>query len=198
MIRRKDGQSAMDYAWRSHAGGHAVPTKKRAKWLDAAASLKAFHLADTVAGRRAMVERLDKRAVREEIKSCGVPAQTEEVDQRASHLRRGWYWGTQSFGEAMRKLGQKLLNKTAPASRAYQKHELVREHGAQQAEAWLLRGAEGGKTETGQSRPSQRIRPEESAAGGPALAADGGVSGVAGGEAGDEIGGERKPTTPTS
>ncbi len=36
------------------------------------------------------VERLDKRAVSEEIKSCGVPPQSEEVDARASHLRCGW------------------------------------------------------------------------------------------------------------
>jgi hypothetical protein len=96
-----------------------------------------------------MVERLDKRAVSEEIKSCGVPPQTEEVDQRASHLRRGWYWGTQAFGEAMRKLGQKLLKKTAPVSRAYQKHELVREHGERQALEWLVRGLKAGGLRAG-------------------------------------------------
>jgi hypothetical protein len=91
-----------------------------------------------------MVERLDKRAVSEEIKSCGVPPQTEGLDARASHLRRGWYWGTQAFGEALRKLGQKLLKKAAPVSRAYQRHELVREHGERQAEAWLARGLKAG------------------------------------------------------
>jgi REP element-mobilizing transposase RayT len=149
MIRPKDGQSVMDYAWSSIAGGYALPPKKRAKWLDAEAGLKAFNLADTVAGRRAMVERLDKRAVSEEIKSCGVPPQGEEVDARASHLRRGWYWGTQAFGEAMRKLGQKLLKKTAPVSRAYQKHELVREHGERQALEWLVRGLKAGGLRAG-------------------------------------------------
>ena len=93
-------------------------------------------------------ERLNRRAVEEEIKSCGVPPQTEEVDQRASHLRRGWYWGTQAFGEAMRKLGQKLLKKAAPVSRAYQKHELVREHGERQALEWLARGLKAGGLKT--------------------------------------------------
>jgi len=140
IIRPKEGQSVLAYPWSSIAGGYALPPKKRAKWLDVVAGLKAFNLADTVAGRREMVERLDKRAVSEEIKSCGVPPQSEEVDARASHLRRGWYWGTQAFGEAMRKLGAKLLKKSAPTSRAYQKHELVREHGHRQAEAWLARG----------------------------------------------------------
>ncbi|MBK8039661.1 MAG: hypothetical protein IPK22_21400 [Verrucomicrobiaceae bacterium] len=37
----------------------------------------------------------------------------------------------------MRKLGQKLLKKAAPVPRAYQKHELVREHGERQALEWL-------------------------------------------------------------
>lgn len=96
-----------------------------------------------------MVERLDKRAVSEEIKSCGVPPHSEEVDARASHLRRGWYWGTQAFGEAMRKLGQKLLKKAAPVSRAYQKHELVREHGERQAQQWLARGLKAGGLSAG-------------------------------------------------
>ena len=140
IIRPKAGQSVMDYAWSSLAGGYLLPAKKRAQWLDAASGFKAFNLSDTVVGRRKMVERLDKRAVSEEIKSCGVPPLTEDVDARASHLRRGWYWGTQAFGEAMRKLGRKIMAKAAPVSRAYQKHELVREHGERQALAWLERG----------------------------------------------------------
>jgi REP element-mobilizing transposase RayT len=148
IIRPKAGRSVMDYAWSSIAGGYALPPKKRAKWLDAVAGLKAFELADTTAGRRRMVERLDRRAVSEEIQSCGVPPQSEEVDARASHLRRGWYWGTQAFGEAMRKLGGKLINKAAPASRAYQKHELAREHGERQAQEWLTRGLKAGALKT--------------------------------------------------
>ena len=149
IIQPKKGQSVLDYPWSSVASAYAVVPKRRAKWLDAEAGLKAFNLADTVAGRRSMVERLDKRAVSEEIQNCGVPPQTEEVDQRASHLRRGWYWGTQAFGESMRKLGQKLLNKAEPVSRAYQKHELVREHGERQALAWLARGLKAGGLKRG-------------------------------------------------
>jgi len=42
-----------------------------------------------------------------------------------------------AFGEAMRKLGRKLMKKAAPVSRAYQKHELAREYGERQAQAWL-------------------------------------------------------------
>jgi len=145
IVRPKAGQSVLDYAWSSIAGGYALPPTKRAKWLDAAAGLKAFDLPETSAGRRKMVERLDRRAVSEEIQSCGVPPQSEAVDARASHLRRGWYWGTQAFGEAMRKATAVLLKKKgAPVSRAYQKHELVTEHGHRQAEVLLRKGMKAG------------------------------------------------------
>lgn len=144
IIQAKQGQSVMDYPWSSVAGGYAVASKRRPKWLEATGGLSAYNLADSVAGRRAMVARLDRRAVSEEIESCGVPPQSEEVDARCSHLRRGWYWGTQPFGEAMRKLAAKLMVKGVPKSRAYQKHELVVEHGLRQAEAWLSRGLKAG------------------------------------------------------
>ena len=51
IIRPKAGQSVLDYAWSSIAGGYALPPRKRAKWLAAEAGLKAFHLADTTPGR---------------------------------------------------------------------------------------------------------------------------------------------------
>ncbi len=142
-------QSVLDYPWSSLAGGYALPPKKRPPWLDAEAGLKAFDLPDTVAGRRRMVERLDRRAVSEEIKRCGVPPQSEETDARSSHLRRGWYWGTQAFGEAMRQLGRQLMRKGAPVSRAYKRHEIVREHGERQAAAWLARGLKAGGLKAG-------------------------------------------------
>jgi REP element-mobilizing transposase RayT len=136
----KAKQSVLDYQWSSVAGGYALPPKRRAKWLDAASGLKAFDLSDTVAGRRQMVERLDRRAMSEEIKSCGVPPQSEEVDARSSHLRRGWYWGTQAFGEAMRKLGSVLVRGASPQSRGYRTNPHVTEHGEKQAELWLKAG----------------------------------------------------------
>lgn len=140
IIRPKAGQSVLDYPWSSVAGGYALPPKQRAKWLDAASGLKAFNLPDTVAGRRQIVERLDRRAVSEEIKSCGVPPQTAEVDARSSHLRRGWYWGTQAFGEAMRKLAGVMVGKHGPKSRSYRSNPHVVEHGEKQAAAWLKEG----------------------------------------------------------
>lgn len=141
IIQPKKGESVLDYPWSSLASAYAVVPKRRAKWLAAEAGFKAFELEDTAAGRRKMVERLDRRAVEEEIQSCGVPPLSDEVDTRCSHLRRGWYWGTQAFGERMRKLATALLKKEgAPKSRAYRKQVPVREHSERQAEAWLVEG----------------------------------------------------------
>jgi hypothetical protein len=33
----------------------------------------------------------------------------EEADARCSHLRRGWYWGSQVFAEEMLKMAGKAL-----------------------------------------------------------------------------------------
>jgi REP element-mobilizing transposase RayT len=140
MIQPKAGQSVMDFPWSSLAGGYTLAPRRRAKWLAAAHGLKAFGMEDTVAGRRQMVERLNRRAVTEEINNCGVPPQPAEVDARCSHLRRGWYWGTQAFGEKLRKLAGALLQGKAPKSRIYRSNPQVAEHGEKQAKAWLKAG----------------------------------------------------------
>lgn len=141
LIQPGKKQSVLDYPWSSLASGYAVAPKGRAAWLAAEAGFKAFELPDSVPGRRKMVQRLDCRAVTEPVKNCGVPPLPADVDARCSHLRRGWFWGTQAFGERMKKLAETLLKKKgAPKSRGYQKHETVREHGHQQAEAWLKAG----------------------------------------------------------
>ena len=56
--------------------------------------LNRFDLPDTVAGRRHLVGRLDRRAVEEDFKKCGMPVVPKELDSRCGHLRRGWYWGS--------------------------------------------------------------------------------------------------------
>jgi len=134
------GQSMMDYAWSSIAGGYVLPPKKRAGWLAAESGLKAFDLADTAAGRRRMVERLDRRAVSEDAQSCGLVPRAAEVDARASHLRRGWYWGTQAFGEAMRRAAAAVMRGKKPRARSCQSDPHVARHGEREAEAWLKAG----------------------------------------------------------
>ena len=138
LIKPGQGQSVLDYPWSSLAGGYALPPKKRARWLAAEHGLKSFGLDDTTAGRRQMVERLDRRAVQETAAKCGVPLLAEEVDARCSHLRRGWYWGTQAFGTALLEgVGKWIATKSA---RDYRSSSVRKAHDQQQAERWLKQG----------------------------------------------------------
>ena len=139
VVPKKD-QSVLDYPWSSVAGGWALPPGKRPKWLAAEEGLMRFDLPDTVAGRRRMVERLDRRAVEEEIKTCGMPVVQEDVDARCSHLRRGWYWGSQEFAGKLRKLSEKLMKERKRSSRAYRKTPQATAHGEEQAKRWLADG----------------------------------------------------------
>ena len=87
-------------------------------------------MADTPAGRRQFVERLDRRAVVEECGRCGVPVLEAEIDARCSHLRRGW--GTQAFAERLLRIVRPAAAK--PKSRAFARTAERRAHGLQQAE----------------------------------------------------------------
>ena len=140
LVVPKKGHSVLDYPWSSVAGGWALPPGKRPKWLAAEKGLERFDLPDTVAGRRRMVERLDRRAVEEEIKKCGMPVLAEDVDARCSHLRRGWYWGSQEFAGKLRKLSEKLMKERKRSSRAYRKTPQATAHSEEQAERWLVEG----------------------------------------------------------
>lgn len=106
------GQSVLDYAWSSVAGGHALLPRRRPPWLASGSTLAAFDCADTAKGRRRWVERLDERARREAQEKCGIPVPDEVGDARRSDLRRGWYWGSQAFAERMLKLGDTVLKGT--------------------------------------------------------------------------------------
>ena len=138
LVRGAAGQSVLDYPWSSLAGGYALAPSKRAPWLNATAGLRGFGLLDTTAGRRRFVERLDRRAVEEAAERAGVPVSDAEVDQRCSHLRRGWYWGTQAFAEKMLGLAAKTMQRTK--GRAYRAGGVRRSNDRLQAERWVKEG----------------------------------------------------------
>ncbi len=105
------GESVQDYPWSSVAGGYALLPQKRPPWLAAAAGLESFGWPDTTAGRRHMVEALDRRALEEGLERAGIPSLDPELDQRRSHLRRGWFWGSQEFAQRVLKLAAPMLGK---------------------------------------------------------------------------------------
>lgn len=92
----------------------------------------------TAAGRRRMVERLDRRAVREEAGKCGVVLPEAEEDARCSHLRRGWYWGSQAFADRVLGLAGRLMQ--GKKARDYRSSAAHKAHGLAQAQKWLREG----------------------------------------------------------
>ncbi|MEY5011076.1 MAG: hypothetical protein RLZZ253_2215 [Verrucomicrobiota bacterium] len=140
LIQPKRGQSVLDYPWSSVAAGWALAPGKRPKWLAAEEGLGRFDLPDTVAGRRKMVERLDRRAVEETMRGCGVPVLPESVDARCSHLRRGWYWGGQAFLAKLNQLAKKPIKERVGTTRDSRRSPQVKSHGEEQAERWLEEG----------------------------------------------------------
>jgi REP element-mobilizing transposase RayT len=138
LVRARKGESVLDFAWSSVAGGCALPGRRRPPWLAAAAVLRAFDCEDTVAGRRRFVERLDRRAVEEGAARAGVPLVEAEADARCSHLRRGWYWGKQAFAERVLALGQSAMRRQK--GRAYRSTGARRSSEEAQAAQWLKEG----------------------------------------------------------
>ena len=63
---------------------------------------------------------MDRRILEEGDRSGLVPLPAE-VDARMSHLRRGWYWGRQEFGQQMLKLAERLVGKRG--SRSYRRSQ---------------------------------------------------------------------------
>lgn len=132
------GGSVLDYPWSSLAGGYALAAHQRPKWLAAERGLSFLGVADDVAGRRALVERLDRRAAAERDQSGRVPVDAE-ADRRGSHLRRGWYWGGQAFAERVVKLGEAALGKKRRA-RGYVGSRELAAHGEAEALKMLAAG----------------------------------------------------------
>ncbi len=130
LVRVKRGESVRDYVWSSVAKGYAVPPARRPIWLAAKEGLAMAQCADTAAGRRRFVGHLDGRAQEEGIRAAVIePGE----DRRHSHLRHGWYWGSQAFAERMLQLAEKGIatrrNRTyrsAPPFRAHDEREAQR------------------------------------------------------------------------
>ena len=136
LVRMGDGQSVRDYPWSSVAAGYAVPASQRASWLAAGEGLAMAQCPDTAAGRRRFVAHLDQRAQEEGSRRAGVIA--PENDHRRSHLRHGWYWGSQAFAERALKLAEKAV--TSRRNRTYRSGAVSRAHDEREAERLLSEG----------------------------------------------------------
>ena len=140
IIAPRLGHCVSHYPWSSVAGGYALPGGRRAKWLAAGDGFRIFQCEDTASGRKGFVERLNRRAVEEEAKHCGVALLPAEGDARCSHLRRGWYWGSQAFAERLAAGLKKAVKRFK--SRGSRSLPERRSHDQAQAEEWLRDGVQ--------------------------------------------------------
>ena len=138
LVRPQRKESLLDFPWSSAAQAYALPPSKRPKWLAAEDGLAVFGCADTPKGRRRWVERLDRRMVEEDLGRCGHVELSEQVDARCSHLRRGWYWGSEAFAEKLLQLGQTTLRRAR--HRGYRASLEKKAHDAARAEVLLRDG----------------------------------------------------------
>lgn len=136
LVRIVEDQSVRDYPWSSVAAGYAVPASQRASWLAVSDGLAMAQCPDTAAGRRRFVAHLDERAREEGSRSAGVIV--PENDRRRSHLRHGWYWGTQVFAEGMLKLAEKGI--TSRKNRTYRSGAVAQARDEREAERLLTEG----------------------------------------------------------
>ena len=150
LVRPRRKQSLLDYPWSSVAQGYAMPPGKRAGWLAVQDGLAAFGCADTAKGRRRFVERLDRRMVEEGPARCGHVPLNAQADARSSHLRRGWYWGSQAFAERLLQLGQSTLRRER--NRGYRASLENRAHDSARAEALLREGLRAAKLDPAEVR----------------------------------------------
>jgi putative transposase len=132
IVRPGEKQSLLDYPWSSIALGYGLAPKKRKKWMDVATGLSLTQCRDTVAGRREYVERLDQRALLEQTEGER-ENQSTEVENT---LRRGWYWGSQAFGEwLIDKIGAKAVSNAD-----YRASSLGIDHAEIAASRWIEAG----------------------------------------------------------
>jgi putative transposase len=138
IVKVASGGSVRDFPWSSIAAGYALPQARRPVWLAASDGLASFGCADTAAGRRRFIERLDDRVLAEPRTNLGVPEPDPAGDRRRSTLADGWYWGSQAFRERLLSIGGAVLG--GAQHRAARSTQEKRAHGERTARELLEEG----------------------------------------------------------
>ncbi len=123
------GEGLEAFPWSSLTTSYMLPRPQRKGWLHAERGLFALGFLDDVMGRRRYLEHLEKRA-REEGAEAGRGLPGEQSLQ--STLRRGWFFGSQSFKDKMLRMAEEVLAPGKEQSNARSAHE-VRDHSTTRA-----------------------------------------------------------------
>ncbi len=127
------GEIAVEsYQWSSLVQAYAKSPAKRPDWIAVAETMDLFQNKDTAAGRRKFLEGLNE-GVREE---KGIrPVDEETIGER---IKRGWFWGTESFKEAMLELyDTQAKTKSLKGNGVHQSSGLLKDHAEVSAKAIL-------------------------------------------------------------
>ena len=120
--------SILDYKWSSLSQGYAFPPSKRPKWLAVAEGLEIQGEKDTARGRRQHIEYLDAWLADEK--------ENYSVDgvSLSARMKRGWYWGSEGFKEAMLNRYEKTKK---GRNRNYKSSRMLKDHGERKGEIIL-------------------------------------------------------------
>lgn len=122
----------LDYPWSSLAKGYALAPKARPPWFAGAEGLALFQYDDKVADRRRFVERLEARMNAEAREQCGFSELEGQTLQ--STLRKGWYWGGESFKESLLGRLDQLKGKDLPVAKDFRGSDQAKDHAERDAE----------------------------------------------------------------
>ncbi len=105
LVHRERGEVLAAYRWSSWPG--YLQPGLRQKWWEPSRAFGAWQLEDSVAGRGALRRRVERRMAAESTVECGLSEIAGQSLQSA--LRRGWYFGRESFREwLLEKAGEQL------------------------------------------------------------------------------------------
>ena len=136
LVDPKQGLGLLSYRWSSLKQVYAIASNRRPEWCAAERAFSAFGCADSVAGRRAMIERLEQRAITEKAERCGWADRAGR--SLNSTLQRGWYWGSESFREKLLDLVAERLQRTN--NRNYHSSRQAHDHAEARAENIVRNG----------------------------------------------------------
>lgn len=110
-IRLRKGEHLLDYEWSSLCG--YIGKRDRPEWLTVQRGFSVKDLTDSVSGRRTLLQEMERRANEGQTKYAGLSLVEEENPQ--STLRRGWYYGRESFRDALLKKAKAAVKRPRSA-----------------------------------------------------------------------------------
>ncbi len=138
------------YEW-SSLKFYLTKPNQRPEWLETSLGFSVCGCPDRAQGRRQFLSLLDERIDWDQASKAGVDMPEEKqrfTTPPGVSMRRGWYFGSQEFGEKVADMfSAKLEEKTDKRADGYHGNE-VQEHGAKQAEAIVAAGLQHFKLET--------------------------------------------------